>query len=845
MSNGQHRRSVKQLAALFRKEQPTRPVLLLGAGASYRSGVPLADKLAQDIARFAFAVQELGDENQISRVTPSDWKPFLESQRWFLKPPASLAENFPLAIEHFLKPQEVRRRFLTQAIRPQQPISQGYHDLAELMSRRLCWTVLTTNFDSLLPEALQPRLAHLRDIREINRVAGDLAGFSVYNRCQVVYLHGAVEYYRDCNLEKETQTLDEKLVARLRPLLAESPLIVIGYRGYEKSVTEHFLLNAVNQCEHFRHGIYWCVRPGSTPHPNVTKIQQAVGANFTLLEIDGFDELMHDLRVELHGETVFSEHPADEKETLSWDARPTPGAKLADIDLDLAWAKLVDYAKRLELGPIESDRLQQMMLELRLATRAGGEVVPTNGSMLLFGRDPQRFVPHALVSFVTKRKKQTAITGNLIGQLTTLAALLQDAEVNPVIRLKNETGAVDVTAYPRRALTELTANLLVHRDYESTEHSQVSHTPGDELTFFNPGGVPEKLKAKLAVQTDGSFDPIRGESDFRNPVLADIFYGLGFVDKRGSGLPDVRDLMPQHGGTSVFSCGTNNQSVTTRLLQAEQRSPRSGVAVRRSETDIFITNLLPFSKLPVNLFVMPLHDKGVKKLWFDSDEERAAVPLSLAVDGQMISLGDFRNTPEFAKRNGVLDRTLPIPLAKVATDEVLRRYFVRLIGTHWSFFLNQFEADGLVNDYKRKRAYFKLLSGEANTISYTSRLGRSVSRDVVKLRGDKGEEHENEGVYYAVVNMGGEWAIQLKPMYVFTDRSGFMPLPPHYQTSRATRRFKFDRNKSVDDDLTFWSRYLGRVGGAVNLGRGWDDDLLLEFAFASVELPLNNEEVKS
>jgi hypothetical protein len=845
MPDGEHRHSVKQIAALFRKEQPTRPVLLLGAGASYRSGVPLADKMVQDIARYGFAVHELGSEHLVSRVAPSDWKPFLESQRWFLKPPASLAENFPLAVEHFLKPQEVRRRFLSQAIRPQQPISQGYHDLAELMSRRLCWTVLTTNFDSLLAEALQPRLAHLRDIREINRVVGDLAGFSVYNRCQAVYLHGAVEYYRDCNLEKETQTLDDKLVARLWPLLAESPLVVVGYRGYEKSVTEHLLLNAAARCEQFRHGIYWCVRSGSTPHPNVAKIQSALGANFTLLEIDGFDELMRDLRAELHGETVFSEHPADERERLSWDARPASGAKLSDVDLDLAWAKLVDYAKRLELGPIESGRLEQMMLELRLAARVDGNVVPTNGAILLFGRDPQRLVPHALVSFVTKRKKQTAITGNLISQLTTLAALLQDAEVNPVIRLKNETGAVDVTAYPRRALTELTANLLVHRDYEIPEHAQVSHTPGDELSFSNPGGVPERLKAKLKVLPDGTFDPIRGESDFRNPVLADIFYGLGFVDKRGSGLPDVRDLMPQHGGTSAFSCGVGNRSVITRLLQAEQKTPRSGVAVRRSETDIFITNLLPFSKLPANLFVMPLHDKSLKKLWFESDEERAAVPLVLAVDGQMISLGDFRNTPELAKRNGVLDQTASIPLAKVMEDEVLRRYFVRLVGTHWSLFLNQFEADGLVNDYKRKRAYFKLLSGQANTISYSSRLGRSVSRDVVKMRGEKGEEHENEGVYYAIVNMGGDWAVQLKPMYVFTDRSGLTPLPPRYQTSRATRRFKFDRNKSVDDDLTFWSRYFGRVGGAANLGRGWDDDLLLEFAFASVELPVSKEDPKS
>jgi hypothetical protein len=76
---------------------------------------------------------------------------------------------------------------------------------------------------------------------EINRTADDLVGFSVYNRCQVVYLHGAVEYYRDKNLVQEVQRLDDQLVRRVRPVITDSPLIVIGYRGSEPSIMSHLL----------------------------------------------------------------------------------------------------------------------------------------------------------------------------------------------------------------------------------------------------------------------------------------------------------------------------------------------------------------------------------------------------------------------------------------------------------------------------------------------------------------------------------------------------------------------------------------------------------------------------
>jgi hypothetical protein len=45
------------------------------------------------------------------------------------------------------------------------------------------------------------------------------------------------------------------------------------------------------------------------------------------------------------------------------------------------------------------------------------------------------------------------------------------------------------------------------------------------------------------------------------------------------------------------------------------------------------------------------------------------------------------------------------------------------------------------------------------------------------------------------------------------------------------------RNQSVESDLTFWARFLSQGAPVVNLGRGPVEDLLLEGAFLSLDVP--------
>jgi hypothetical protein len=841
----------QELVYLFRATRATRPVLVLGAGGSFRSGIPMAGEATKRIARAAYSRQVLGVDEKRGNPKPSDWMPFLQQKPWFIPEPQRFADNFSLAVEKLLLPAEFRREFFTQMIKPPNGINPGYRHLARLMMRRLCWTVMTTNFDHNIVEALRELRPHIPEVVEVNRTADDLVKFNIYNRSQVIYLHGAVEYYRDKNLVDEVQRLDDQLVRRVRPVITDSPLIVIGYRGSEPSIMNHLLGEGVEESGAYRQGIYWCLLQGEEPHENVRALQAQIGSNFRMIEIDGFDELMEFLDHELEGEVwlpstgeMAQTKPVPDPSQLDFDHQPMDGVVLDELDHDLILSTLSAYCRQLNIPPVNHQNYLVQIQEQGLLVRRGDTLTPTVGCYLLFGRRvPERF-PYVRVAFATNGKKRQVFDGNLIEQYRKLEAYLMGEEVNPLLRIKGERTAEERPAYPPRALTELLVNLLVHRDYEAEEHSYIEFEPGQRLRFTNPGGLMPKVYARVRIEDDGKFQPVRHASELRNKSLADIFFGLGPMDKDGSGLADVHELMLENGGRAEFAVSAGNGSVQITLLQPRQPSPgRSRVARRVSATELYITNLLPFSVIPHTIFTLPLREKPLKDLpLFKPDESPRELPIFITTDGKLLSFADLKLFSDFSERRGYLEKLQSEPVDEYIKDENQRRHFVWLVGKHWEFFLQRFFVKGLYVEQKRKRAYFRLVNGDKNTILYDSRQRKGVRRDVVKKRGDdESTWYENEGIAYAVVEFGNYWAMQIRPFYMFTGRDGCTPLPAFLRTQRATRRIRFDRNTNVGDDLIFWARFLSHGQPTINLGGVGVSHLIIDSEYSSAEVPLLNQ----
>ena len=48
---------------------------------------------------------------------------------------------------------------------------------------------------------------------------------------------------------------------------------------------------------------------------------------------------------------------------------------------------------------------------------------------------------------------------------------------------------------------------------------------------------------------------------------------------------------------------------------------------------------------------------------------------------------------------------------------------------------------------------------------------------------------------------------------------------------------RFDRNQSVESDLTFWARFLSHGRPVINIGRELVENLLIEGAFLTLDVP--------
>jgi predicted HTH transcriptional regulator len=167
-----------------------------------------------------------------------------------------------------------------------------------------------------------------------------------------------------------------------------------------------------------------------------------------------------------------------------------------------------------------------------LVPQSGG-LVPSNGGVILFGRDGvrERVFPDARVSCARFRG---ADKSEFLDRLDVDGSVLEAlAEAPRFIRRNTRLAAKiegmrrqDVSEYPEVALREVLVNAVAHADYSLTGMRILVAVYSDRLEVQNPGMLPfgmtlEDLKA--------------GVSRVRNRVIARVMRELGLVEEWGSG----------------------------------------------------------------------------------------------------------------------------------------------------------------------------------------------------------------------------------------------------------------------------------------------------------------------
>jgi ATP-dependent DNA helicase RecG len=98
--------------------------------------------------------------------------------------------------------------------------------------------------------------------------------------------------------------------------------------------------------------------------------------------------------------------------------------------------------------------------------------------------------------------------------------------------VKEARERVDKPDYAERAVTEILVNALIHRDYLIMGSEIHIDIYDDRLEITSPGG----MYGGKAIQ---DLDIERLQSERRNPVVADLFHRMKYMERRGSGLKKI------------------------------------------------------------------------------------------------------------------------------------------------------------------------------------------------------------------------------------------------------------------------------------------------------------------
>lgn len=105
---------------------------------------------------------------------------------------------------------------------------------------------------------------------------------------------------------------------------------------------------------------------------------------------------------------------------------------------------------------------------------------------------------------------------------------------NRVAWAKTDDDRIETPSYVMRAVEEAIVNALIHRQYEIGGAEVTAFVYDDRLEITSPGS---KVDGALPEDADlGAVESIR-----RNPVIADLFQRMRFMERKGSGLKLIRE----------------------------------------------------------------------------------------------------------------------------------------------------------------------------------------------------------------------------------------------------------------------------------------------------------------
>ena len=190
---------------------------------------------------------------------------------------------------------------------------------------------------------------------------------------------------------------------------------------------------------------------------------------------------------------------------------------------------------------------QELAYKRHLVTKVGDTYQYKRAAILLFAKDPERYIPNAGVRYLRyegdkqesgsdfNAVKDTRFEGCIPKLIKDISAFLE-ASLNDYYFLNIEEGRFNkIPEYPKGAWLEGIVNALYHRSYNiQGRPTQIKHF-SDRLEISNSGPLP----AQVTVEN------IRDEQFTRNVRIARTLNELGYVKELNEGVKRIYKVMEE------------------------------------------------------------------------------------------------------------------------------------------------------------------------------------------------------------------------------------------------------------------------------------------------------------
>jgi ATP-dependent DNA helicase RecG len=225
----------------------------------------------------------------------------------------------------------------------------------------------------------------------------------------------------------------------------------------------------------------------------------------------------------------------------TFDATPCLEGSLERLDLETFRQSYRPHAVAAEVIAENHRTIEEQLGALRFFSLK--RQCPTNGGMLVFAYDPLDLFPGAKVQFVqydgheldAEIIAEKTFTGSLITILSELESFLKGRFTQKPVAV-SELREQAVFDYPIEAVRELLMNAILHRDYQSTGPIRF-YQFSDRIEIQNPGGLFGEASPENFPQVNA----------YRNPIIAEAMYTLGYVNRFGRGIARAKRVLAENG----------------------------------------------------------------------------------------------------------------------------------------------------------------------------------------------------------------------------------------------------------------------------------------------------------